>query len=89
MGFQLLDAREFHHRCADVLQTFVGKVRRGDVLDVGAEVDARVLLCVAESRCCLVSLIVDRGGWMFQRTYAKSGSRLRSSLLPIRASIAR
>jgi hypothetical protein len=50
MGFQLLDTRELHDRVTNVLQTLLGEVGAGDVLDIRAKVDTRILLSVSE--CC-------------------------------------
>lgn len=48
---ELLDAREGHDGTADVSEALGRQVRARDVLNEGAEVDARVLLRVAVRRC--------------------------------------
>ena len=44
---QLLDLCELHHGAADVAKTLSRELRAGDVLDVGGQVDARVLARIA------------------------------------------
>lgn len=55
--FQLFYASEFHYRGTYVLQAFVAEIRARNVLDVGAEVDAGVLLGVAKGCCQCVSIV--------------------------------
>lgn len=50
VGFKLLDTGEHLDGWADVSETLGRKVGARNVLDKGAEVDTRVLLCV--TICC-------------------------------------
>jgi len=51
VSLQLLHLGELHDSGSDVLEALGGEVGAGDVLQVGAEVDARVLLGKAIRRC--------------------------------------
>ena len=51
VSFELFYACELHDRSTDVLKTLLCKVGAGDVLDVRAQVDSRVLLRVSVGGC--------------------------------------
>ncbi len=43
MGFQLLHLGQVHDRLAHVSEAILGQIRTGDVLEVGSQVDPRVV----------------------------------------------
>jgi hypothetical protein len=55
VSFELFYARELHDRSTDVFKTLLCEVGAGDVLDVRAQVDSRVLLRVSVGGCVQIS----------------------------------
>jgi hypothetical protein len=56
MSFELLDTCELHDGWSDVLQAFLSEMSACDVLDIGCQVDARVLLRISIGGCSCVSI---------------------------------
>lgn len=56
VSLQLFHACKLHNCSTDVLETLLRQIGAGDVLDVGAQVDTRVLLSVSVGGCATVSV---------------------------------